>query len=175
MGELSNKRHEAFCHEYVANGFNGTDAYRHVYPKANQRTCEVNAEKLLSNTEVRKRADELTQERNERTDSKADEFLEQLKYMAMFDPTEILGWDGFVLTVKSFDEIPVAARRMIQSVKERKEFTEDGQYIGASLDITFAKKEKLMELYGRTQGSFNDKLTVTNKTLEDYIREAKSK
>lgn len=175
MPELINKRHEAFAHEYVANGFNGTDAYKKVYPKASQKVAESKSSVLVGNDKVSQRIAELNQARNERTDSKGDEFLRQLEYMAMFDPTEVLGWDGFMLNVKKFDEIPIEARRMITSVKERKEFTEDGEYIGASLDIKFASKEKIMELYGRTQGSFNDKLQVSNKTVEDYIREAKEK
>lgn len=173
MAELSNVRHEAFCHEYIKD-LNATGAYRRVYgEKKNPKTAEANATKLLGNTKVKQRVKELCDARNGRTDCEADEFIKQLKFMAMFDPTEVLDWDGFMLNVKKFVDIPVEARRMITSVKERKEFTEDGEYIGASLDIKFASKEKIMELYGRHLGTFNDKLQVTHKTVEDYIREAK--
>lgn len=174
MSELKNKRHEAFCHEYVKE-LNATKAYKAVYTTVNDDTARANSAKLLTNTNIVCRVKELTDARNQRTDSDADAFIEQLKYMSMFDPTEVLNWDGFMLNVKNFDEIPVEARRMITSVKERKEFTEDGTYIGASLDIKFASKEKVMEMFGRHLGTFNDKLQISNKTIEDIVREAKGK
>jgi hypothetical protein len=59
MPALKNKRHEAFCLEYRKNGFNGKQAYKTVYRAKNDRTCEVSAERLLSNVEVQSRLEEL--------------------------------------------------------------------------------------------------------------------
>lgn len=173
MPELNNKRHEAFCHEYLKD-LNATAAYKRVYgEKKNPKTAEVNATKLLGNAKVKVRVKELTDARNERTDCDADAFIKQLEHMAMFDPIEVLDWDGFSLNVRKLEDVPVEARRMITSMKERKEFSDDGEFLGSSLEVKFASKEKVMELFGRHLGVFNDKLQVTNKTVEDIIREAK--
>ena len=52
--KLSNKRHQAFCDEYLINGMNATQAYLTVYKSVNKKiTAEVNGSKLLSNTKVK--------------------------------------------------------------------------------------------------------------------------
>lgn len=56
---LKNLRHEAFCLEYHKNGFNGLQAYKKVYGVKNEGTAKVNANKLLTNTQIKARLKEL--------------------------------------------------------------------------------------------------------------------
>ena len=48
-----NKRHKLFADTYLSNGFNGTQAYLTVYPKASYDTARVNSQKLLLNTAIK--------------------------------------------------------------------------------------------------------------------------
>ena len=49
---VAQERHKAFAEEYLANGMNGLQAYKKVYPKVNDDTAKSNATKLLTNTYV---------------------------------------------------------------------------------------------------------------------------
>lgn len=158
MSELKNIKHEMFCQEYLKD-FNGKRSYQAVY-KSDNRVAESNASKLLRNTKVRQRLAELIEKRKDRTQVDADAFLEQLNYMAMFDPEKVLGWDGETLTLRSFEDIPVEARRMITSVKDKKEYSESGDYLGCSIEVKFAPKEKIMDMLARHLGLYNDSSKV---------------
>lgn len=52
VGDKANKRHIAFAEEYLANGMNGTQAYKTIYPKASDETARANATKLLASTHI---------------------------------------------------------------------------------------------------------------------------
>jgi len=58
MPVLKNKRHEAFVKEYRANGFNALQAYKKVY-KCSDRVAQSNGVKLLANTRIKARLEEL--------------------------------------------------------------------------------------------------------------------
>jgi phage terminase small subunit len=167
MPELKNLRHEQFCQEY-SKRLNATESYKQVY-NAKQITCETNGPKLLENTLVHQRIKELMQDRTKRVEGEGDVFLEQLKYSSLFDPKEVFHFSGETVTFKSFDEIPIEARRMIASVKARNYRPKEGDPY-TEIEVKFLSKEKMMELWGRHKGHYNDKLNVTQTiTLEKLI------
>jgi phage terminase small subunit len=47
-----NNRHQQFIDEYLSNGMNGTQAYKKVYPSVQDNTARINANKLLTRTDV---------------------------------------------------------------------------------------------------------------------------
>ncbi len=76
---LENIRHEAFCLEYMRNGFNAKQAYKAVYSSKNDRTAEVNGSILLSITEVVQRLAELKQEVAEKYGIDIQEVVNSIK------------------------------------------------------------------------------------------------
>lgn len=164
---LKNKRHELFAKSYLEHGLNATRAYREVY--GDSKGIMTSASKLLSNPKVAERVAHLFAERNDRIDENSDEFLEQLKYSAMFDPKEVFEFDGEVARFKSFDEIPIEARRLIDSIKTKNYTPKDGDPY-CEIEVKFTPKAKMKELFGRHRGVFNDKLNIkTEITLETLV------
>jgi phage terminase small subunit len=47
-----NNRHIAFIDEYLSNGMNGTQAYKKVYPSVQDNSARINANKLLTRTDI---------------------------------------------------------------------------------------------------------------------------
>ena len=52
---LENPSHEAFCLEYMKNGFNATRAYMSVYPDTKEPSARASASELLTNLNITKR------------------------------------------------------------------------------------------------------------------------
>ena len=84
--------------------------------------------------------------RGEKIGVDADLVVTELNGLATFDPKDFLGKD---LTVRSFDEIPEAARKAIKSFKIKQ--THDG---GKEISITFYDRIAALELLGRHVGMF---------------------
>lgn len=72
------ERHKAFCDEYLANGMNGTQAYKKIY-KTTDKVAEASSSRLLSNDKIKsyiKEQQEITAERLQIT---KEELLNDLK------------------------------------------------------------------------------------------------
>lgn len=59
---LENPSHEAFCLEYMKNGFNATRAYMSVYPDTKEPSARASASELLTNLNITKRITEIQDE-----------------------------------------------------------------------------------------------------------------
>ena len=81
MPELKNKRHEAFCLEYHRNGFNGLQAYKTVY-KCSDKVANKNASKLLVNTGIKARLEELSKKSQLRYGIDMERLVLRLKDLA---------------------------------------------------------------------------------------------
>lgn len=53
------KENIEFCEEYIRNGYNGSKAYKHSHPDANDKTCAVSAYKLLKDKRVQDEIDRI--------------------------------------------------------------------------------------------------------------------
>lgn len=67
--EKLNPNQEVFVHEYLANGFNATLAYRKAYPEASLDSCRKNATRLKNKpyikAEISRLMDEMLGEKDE--------------------------------------------------------------------------------------------------------------
>lgn len=54
IANLAKLKHKRLAQEIVRNGFKPTDAYKVVYPDANDKTAQVNSSKLLQTEEFQK-------------------------------------------------------------------------------------------------------------------------
>jgi len=54
MKKLTNKKHQAFCDEYLTNGMNASQAYMSVYKSVKSEAgARVSSSKLLTNTNIK--------------------------------------------------------------------------------------------------------------------------
>ena len=169
MAKLKNLKHEAFCLEYSAT-LNAAGSYDKIYgyPKGSKES----AAKLLTSPNVAGRVRELITKRLEKVEVSGDKFLEQLRYAAMFDPKEVFDFDGERMIFKSFDEIPIEARRLIDSVKA-KNYRPKNEDPYTEIEVRFTPKAKMKELWARHAGHLNDRLHVKQEiTLESLVGES---
>ena len=83
------QRAELFALEYLANGYNGTAAYKTTHPRCAQRTAEVNGSRLLRKAEVSAFIEREKSERKQRLRMDADEALEGITRHARGDSESI--------------------------------------------------------------------------------------
>ena len=145
---------ERFCREYLID-LNATKAaVRAGYSKKGAAQA---ASFLLSIIKISARIQELQAARAERTDSKADRVIQEIKQVAFSDIREYLSFGKDGVKLKNSDEIPVEAMRAIKSVTEAKNKE------GGRLSFRLHNKLKALELLMRHHGMFHDKLEVADK------------
>jgi len=146
---------ERFCREYLID-LNATKAV--VRAGYSKRGAAQMASFLLSIIKISARIQELQAARAERTDSKADRVIQEIKQVAFSEIGEFLSFDDKDgVKLKNSDEIPIEARRAIKSVSEVK------NKAGGRLSFRLHSKIKALELLMRHHGMFHDKLEVTDK------------
>lgn len=80
------KAQEAFCYEYLANGFNATQAYYKAYPEAKTyNTASTMSSKLLKKPEIKSFIDKLVSERFEALNINSEKIINKLAEIA-FSP-----------------------------------------------------------------------------------------
>lgn len=84
------QKHEEFCWQWIACAGNGMKAYKRVYPGVKDSTATVNASKLLSDTNIRSRINEILAERKRRHVVIADKVVDQHVRVLTLDHIELL-------------------------------------------------------------------------------------
>lgn len=83
MGKpILNPNSMAFCQEYVANGYRGDLAYKTAYPKCNDHSAKVGANRLLKTQEIKDYIKELQKERFEALNISAERIACELADLA---------------------------------------------------------------------------------------------
>lgn len=130
-----NNNQIAFCDFYIELG-NATEAYKRAYKSCKtQRTAEVNGNKLLSNTEVKKYIDERMEQLKSKRIAKAEEVLEYLTKVIRNEEEEEV-----VVTVNVGD-----FQTEVQKVKK---------------EISAKDKIKAAELLGKRYSLFTEKVDL---------------
>ena len=151
----------AFCHHYVGNGFNGTQAA--VSAGYSQDTAEVKASQLLRLVKVKALIADLQSKTVAKSAKGAEDVYNMAANAAFFDPSEFLEIDGDTVSFKhgSLSDLPKELRILIQAVKQRK--TKFGDFI----EIIFVDKLKALEMLARFNGMNKDKIEVTSNLTAD--------
>lgn len=76
------EKQEAFCYEYVSNGYNPQKAYLAVYNTKNPKQASDKAYQLLKRPEVKAKIAEIQKERFEQLSINADRVAEELAKVA---------------------------------------------------------------------------------------------
>ena len=161
MAELSNKRHERFCQEFLID-LNATQAYIRCGYKSknpNARASELRAKPSISS-----RIDELKATRSARTGVNQDRVIRELARVAFLDPTQLANMNNATISEDASED----DRAAISSVKVKSgaDWTER--------EVKFADKLKALELLGKHLGMFQDNLNITGelpKIINDVPRD----
>lgn len=156
MAGLSDDNRETFCIAYLVT-FNATEAYKEVNPSVKRTTAAVEGSKLLRDSKIGARIDELRDERNKRLNIRADDLLTKLRDLAFYDVNSFMGeyLDGAVAGAG-------VARKPLNEVPR-------GILAGAENDIKgerilvkykFSDRIRAIELLGKSMGLFADKLSL---------------
>lgn len=85
-----NQQQDLFCREFVANSFNGVQAYMAAYPDSSYGAAGGSAHELLKNPQIQDRITELLRDRMARLNLQADDVLRLLWATVTADPNELV-------------------------------------------------------------------------------------
>jgi len=98
-------KRDKFCHEYVLNGQNGTQAYLAAGYKCTIRAAWVSAHRMLRDAKVITRIKELQEQYYALLTSKREDFIREIDNLAMFDPINMFGPTGQLLKLHEMDAV----------------------------------------------------------------------
>lgn len=138
------EKEELFCREFIVD-LNGTAAYKRVKPKVSEKAAATESSRMLRKAKIKRRIQELLNERSERVEITADKVLRELYSIAMSDIGEAFNEDG---SLKDIHDIPVHLRKAMSAVKVDELFDgfgKDKKKIGYTKEIKFWDKNKSLE------------------------------
>lgn len=141
-----NVKHQQFINEYFRCKFNGTKAYRRVYPDVSYDAASVNASKLLRNAKV---SAEIKRRMKLRTLS-ADEVLVRLTEHANGDIADFIG--------KSVDEIKRSKKTNLihkLTITKTKTVTEKMTTESETIRLEMYNAQGALKLIGDANGAFD--------------------
>lgn len=163
VGDKANKRHIAFAEEYLANGMNGTQAYKKIYPNASEDTARANATKLLTNTSIKEYIEGkketvrkvLEDKHNVLEELKIDNQIKRLQLENIKLDNELLSYN---LKIKILECIEV------DSKKAKKLINEFVKILGDDLYFMYSKTLNLVKI-GRSINPY-DRIVAIRKELQ---------
>ncbi|MGO9770926.1 MAG: terminase small subunit [Roseiarcus sp.] len=156
-------KQKRFIEEFLLD-LNGTAAYKRAGYNAKGHGAEVNAAKLLSNTEVASAISAAQAKRSRRTEVTADRVIQELAAIAFADPRKLFNADGSMNALHEVDDNTRGAL-----------VVEVNQGMDSEGNPTFTRKTKFacklvaLDRLARHLGLLNDKITVKG-DAQDPIR-----
>jgi phage terminase small subunit len=154
-------KQEAFCQEYIKNGRNATAAFRHAFdvaPTTNNNVVGVNACRLLSNTKIELRLQQLQQAITDQALAKyqvtQDRIIGEYARVAFSNGKKLFRKtdDGSIVVVNPADLSDDDAAGITVG------------YDSTGIKVSFKASDKLnaLQILARTQGMLVDKTNNTN-------------
>ncbi len=112
VSETLSKRHEEFCWAYVQFGGHGEKAYLDVYRGCKPSTARVNAAKLLTNTTILQRIEEVLGDRRKRRGALVERVIDYHQAVMNLDRFSLL--DPETGRVKKLEDLPPEAREVLE-------------------------------------------------------------
>jgi len=161
-------RQEAFCRQYVANGFNGTQAA--ISAGYSESTANEQAAQLLAKLSIQEYIETLKAPLVKKTTITAEKLAQMVSDCLEFDLTEWfdVGPQGQLLLRCALSALPEQVRKvMIQGFKQTK----------FGVEVNLVSKQFLLDMQARFLSMYKDQVKVTNtyetKTDEDIENELK--
>ncbi len=115
IAKIELNRRDKFCHEFVLNGQNATQAYLSAgYKVKNENVAGVCAFRLLRDARVRSRIQELQTQYHELLTQTREQVIQEIDRLSKFDPIEFLDEKGGLLPLHQMSE---TARKAIQEME----------------------------------------------------------
>jgi len=168
---IVNKRQRQFCEEYLID-LNATQAAIRAGYK--EKFAHTNAPKLLQNTTIRTKIDELMQARSQRTEITQDRVLRELAiiafsnaadYASVIEREAVMEVDGHQVKLLDDDGNPILYRTVEPVLTET--LTEDQKRALSVIkkgrdgfEVKPYDKVRALELLGKHLGMFQDKVEV---------------
>jgi phage terminase small subunit len=144
-------KQQQFVLEYLANGFNGTQAARKVgYAAAN---ADTQASRLLANPKIALAIAERVKKITVKREITAERVLDEIAKMAFLDPRKLFR-DGELVPIHELGDDTAASIAGI----EVSEIKDDGFVTGQLKKIKIADKTRSLEMLGRYLKLFTDKV-----------------
>lgn len=164
MPELTNKRYEQLCHEYLLDLNQTQAAIRTGY---SPRTANVQAAKLFAIPSVRARIDELLAQRSARTGVNADRVIRELARIAFASAPDFIDPNDATLRADATPD----DRAAIASVRVKTIPTQDG--LGVEREIKLNDKVKALELLCKHLGIITNKHDLAPGMLDAVLNAVK--
>ena len=115
-------KQENFCNYYVESG-NASEAYRRAYDCKNNSSevINVNASKLLTDTKISLRVNELKAILQSKSDITKERILNELSSIVFADIRDYIQFDGVNVFFTPFSELTDSQAKAIESIKQTKE------------------------------------------------------
>lgn len=147
-----NKKHEQFCLEYIKD-FNGSAAYKRVYPKVNDNTARNNSSRLLANADISRRISELKDKRAKRTELSGDMVVKRLADIAFAHIGLVCTWDEEGrLTLKDAKDLTEGELAAIDHIQCTPVSDGDGGLLGYNKRVRMKDSLKALELLSKHLG-----------------------
>ncbi len=126
LKKLLNENNKHFCHEYVRNGWNGTQAYKKVYNKDSENVSGANANKLLRISKIKQYIQFIKTDYEMLCGISKTTQIKEYKKLA-YATMEVFNTDWF--TLKEYSELTKDQLACIESTKTKHITTELGSEI----------------------------------------------
>jgi len=154
---LENEQHERFVQELLMHRPQ-VRAYLKAYPDSSYEAARANSCRLIADNGVKERFAFLKTEQRSRLRMDSDEIHIRLVMAAIVDPADLFDSKGNLLPIQ---DLPPEVRACIESVETTK---------GGGKKVTFISKGNALQMLGRHQKMFTDKVEHTVKvTLEELV------
>lgn len=166
MSKLTPKQ-EQFCKEYLID-LNQTKAAERAGYSA--KTAQEISAVLMKKPHVKKRIQELMDKRVAKVEKKSHDVIQELVYIGHSDIRELFDDAGCVRPVKEWPEHIARAVASIEVFEEYQGSGSERQYIGQTKKVKFWDKPKALELKGKHEKLFTDKVEHSGAvTLEQLV------
>lgn len=158
------RQQEAFC-LFVLAGDNQSDAYRKAFNCWRMKTKTVHecASKLMAHPKVTARVAELMQPVIARAQLTREEWLARIARIVLFDPRKMFDSLGNPIEITELGDNEASAIAGFEFYEDFAGKGEDRKAVGYTRKFRLADRLKALELYGKAQCYYAEKMELTGK------------
>jgi phage terminase small subunit len=162
MSRPLTSQQEAFC-LFVLTGENQSDAYRKAFNcrRMKAKTVHEKASRLMGVGKVRARVAELMQPVIAQARLTREQWLEQIARIIVFDPRKMFDAHGNPIEITELADNEAAAIAAFEFYEDCVGKGEERKAVGYTRKFRLADKLKALELYGKAQCYYAEKMELT--------------
>ena len=166
---LEPKLFQAFVKAYIQNGENASAAWRAIYPDENPVRASMKANMFIRNPDVQQSIIIAKQHAWQEVGFAAEGVMKHLVACATLDPADFFDDEG---NVRPISQIPKYARLAVSGLTVEDKLDREGNPVGKKITLKFNDRLKALELIGKTEAMFTEKVQVdTTLTISQIIED----